>query len=407
MGVKAVVYNFIHVDIQCFFACTPQALMAGASVSLYGSFAGISAGLDVYIDVLITWDPFYIFARLGITVWFEFFGRHEIGVKLQIHTPPFGGVATIDLLLVSFDIEFGNNQPTQIPPPLFEFFTSQLGVPAKQSGSNGASVSAFNSTSDAGLFRIEITAGRTTKPPADSKKQEGIDAAIPVLPEFKFTVITKLPIGEPGAGATLNPPSQLNGEVDLPLCKAMMDKPSHLTITAPQVNQSRQTRLIDFFPAANFGDKLPAAQADDSARDAIGKIDTQHPSIPLSDGIEVEYRAIEDPPNSGYLQSSQEEFSKKDNKEEYPLPLAWAKPGKQSHRITNSAVRFADKAANTKISPRVPKKSSRDLATAENIGRGFASWGWVFTTADVSSIDSVRPSTNPVRQHHPGWSHCR
>jgi len=33
----------------------PQALMgAGASVSLYAKFAGISAGLGFYIDVLIT-----------------------------------------------------------------------------------------------------------------------------------------------------------------------------------------------------------------------------------------------------------------------------------------------------------------------------------------------------------------
>lgn len=60
VGVKATVYNFVHLSIEVFFCCTPQALMAGARASLWAEFAGIEAGLDVYVDVLMKWDPFFL-----------------------------------------------------------------------------------------------------------------------------------------------------------------------------------------------------------------------------------------------------------------------------------------------------------------------------------------------------------
>ena len=53
VGVKATVYDFVHLSIEVFFCCTPQALMAGAKASLWAEFAGIEAGLDVYVDVLM------------------------------------------------------------------------------------------------------------------------------------------------------------------------------------------------------------------------------------------------------------------------------------------------------------------------------------------------------------------
>ena len=111
ISVSANVFGFVHLSIQCFFACTPQALMAGASVSLSATFAGIGAGLDVYIDVFIQWDPFFILATMGVDLWFEFLGRHDIGVDLTIQTPPFGGLAHISLFIVSFDVSFAQPGP--------------------------------------------------------------------------------------------------------------------------------------------------------------------------------------------------------------------------------------------------------------------------------------------------------
>jgi hypothetical protein len=67
---------------------------------------------------------------MGVVVWFEFMGRHEIGVHLEIHTPPLGGVATIDLALVSFDIEFGKKLGSTPRLTIPQFIENQLGVEA-------------------------------------------------------------------------------------------------------------------------------------------------------------------------------------------------------------------------------------------------------------------------------------
>ena len=134
VGCKATLYDFVHLTIEVFFACTPQALMAGAKASLWAEFMGIAAGLDVYVDVLMMWDPFFLIARLGICIWFEFFGRHEIGVELEIWTPEFGGRATIDLALVSFTVSFGTELARPGPPPIADFLSAQLALPAKRQG---------------------------------------------------------------------------------------------------------------------------------------------------------------------------------------------------------------------------------------------------------------------------------
>jgi|GEM_PF-5672998 len=389
VGVKAKIYNFIHVDVQCFFACTPQALMAGASVSLYAKFAGIAAGLDVYVDVLIQWDPFYIQARIAVTVWFEFMGRHEIGVDLQIHTPPFGGIATIHLFFVSFDLSFGDNLSKKPAPPLFEFITSQLGVPATVYKNKGATMAALNTASSAGLIHVDVTEGRTNQPAENAKEQEGTVSPITVNSEFRFTVRTKLPIGEIGADSSMMIPSLLSGFTNLPLCN-LVEKAGTFTVKGPNIGLAIQKRLIDFFPAATFGTKLDGAEENGSARDAIASIDTDKPSVPLSDGIEISYRATEDPINAGYLNaSSTEEYSSaldaygKAPGEEFPLPLAWVKPATQTFRATKNTIRFSALPLKTKISPAIPHQSSREMATSRNAQRVSPPWQVFLSTATI------------------------
>jgi hypothetical protein len=380
VGVKAVVYNFVHVDVQCFFACTPQALMAGASVSLYAEFAGISAGLDVYVDVLITWDPFYIHAWMGVTVWFHFMGRHEIGVDLEVYTPPFGGKAHIHIFVVSFTVSFGSGPKQPPPPPLPEFITGQLGVPATKSGA-ATTLAAFNTSSAAGLFRVDVTDGRATKVSGDSKLQEGIGSAIPVNSEFGFTVTTRLPISEPGVSASMSGAAKLQGQIDIPLC-SIMDVNSTFTVTSPNITLAGLTRLIDWFPAATFGDKLQAAQSGSSARDMIGNMNTDGPSIPLSDGIEISYVAKMNGA-SGFLSGAQEEYSSA--KEDMPLPLVWNRTIPQEFLVSKSLISFATLQPSTKIKPRVPIQSRRVLAAQANVFRAKQPW-----KVTVSAGDTLR-----------------
>jgi len=325
VGAKAVVYNFVHLSVEVFFCCTPQALMAGAKASLWAEFMGIEAGLDVYVDVLMKWDPFFLRARLGVHVWFVFFGRHEIGVDLDIWTPEFGGEATIDLALIEFTVEFGAKLDAPPAPPLFEFVSKQLGVPAK-SWNGGARTAAFSTDSGAGLFRIEFLTGRPGKePPAKDDQQEGLNAADPVrlAPEWSYLLRTRLPLGK--VNIQSDPALTISGEIDLPLCtdKAhnWLDRPSSLTISSPKSAETKRQWLADYFPAANFGDPVPEAQA--TERDSVSKLKTDQPSIPLIEGMIVRYDPILAPAPG--LTAASGEFS--DQNDTYPVPLGVGNPG--------------------------------------------------------------------------------
>lgn len=360
VGCKAVVYNFVHLSVECFFACSPQALMAGAAVSLWAEFAGIGAGLDVYLDVFIRWDPFFLLARMGVTVWFEFFGRHEIGVDLEIHTPPFGGVATIDLALVSFDIAFGAEIDDQPWPLLHEFVSSQLGVPA--SLSDGLThVDTFNAEDQAGLVRVDFLSGRTAKAELpDSAKQEGVDQPVSMAAEFSFSVRTRLPIKEGYVDANIQPPTTLSGEVDLPLCNKL-DLTTELRVSAANISNSRRERVTDFFPAANFGDPLPSAQADDKgARQSVGDIDTSKASIALTEGTIFHYEALLDSPPS--LTAKSQEDSLPD--EEYPLPLGDPESGQVGFKFPKMTTLFSPAPLAVHFTPKAAIVGRRQAALA-------------------------------------------
>ncbi|MBI1352983.1 MAG: hypothetical protein GC160_01470 [Acidobacteria bacterium] len=325
VGVTATVYGFIKMSVQCYFATTPQAMMAGASVSLSAEFAGIGAGLDVYIDVYIQWDPFFIQGRLGVVVWFEFMGRHEIGVKLEIHTPPLGGVATIDLLLVSFDIEFGDQLNGTPPLPIPDFFEKQLGVESDPWSAEGARVAALSTADRAGLFRLDLLWGRTAKAESESDAQEGVSASDPIRvgSEFAFSVRTRLPLGAIQALVGPFPPNavSISSSVDLPLCPNADDLDSTLRIEGPQVGQALPALLDDAFPAAQFGAEIQVAQPDSFAKALIGQVKTDEAVVDLTEGLSFTYLPKFEPAEAkDWDILTTEEPSLGD--ERYPLPLA-------------------------------------------------------------------------------------
>lgn len=357
VGVKCIVYGFIRMSVECFFACTPQALMAGASVTLCAEFAGIGCGLDVYIDVFIRYDPFFLQATMAVCLWFEFMGRHEIGVDLKIHTPPLGGTATIDLLLISFDVDFGSGLAKPPAPRIDQFITKQLGTPADRDGSK-AVVRAFNADDAAGLFRFDLLRGRTTKPQSTSAKQEGIGTPLPVNAEFAFSVKTKIPVNESNPNSPVG--ASLTGEVDLALCD-LPDLDTTLTVSGPKINLSQRQRLANYFPTSLFGEPLSAAQADDSgARQAVAKMASGDPAIALTEGIAFDYVAPLTPFPATPLVGLAEEDSLAN--EEYPLPLGWPNQTPQPWRVAKSTTVFKNVPFTIQIKPKVPKKSLQEAA---------------------------------------------
>jgi hypothetical protein len=356
VAVRCTVYGFIRMTVECFFACTPKALMAGASVSLTAEFAGIGCGLDVYIDVYIRWDPFYLQARLGVALWFEFFGRHEIGVDLEIWTPPFGGIATIDLALVSFDVEFGADLHPPPPPKLFEFLNTHAQIPAKQDN-NKAEIAAFNTDDAAGLFRIDFTEGRTTKPQADSPKQEGIGTPVPMATEFAFTAKTRLPLNygmvtEPGVPA-------VQGKINVPLCELYgMGSNFFITFTNLDLSPKIEKYLKDLFPAAQFGDKVEAAQS--AARQAVAGIETDKAALALWDGYSIRCEAkLSASPVAITAKSFEDSIGLE---EEYPLPLSLPSGTPAPNAMPKAKYRLSTTAAFPVLQASGTTMSSRDHA---------------------------------------------
>jgi len=352
VSVKTMLWGFVHFSIECFFACTPQALMAGASVSLSATFAGIGAGLDVYVDVFIQWDPFFILADMGVNIWFEFLGRHEIGVDLTIHTPPFGGVAHISLFIVSFDVSFGDSLNSGPPPiTVADFFTRHLNVPATATGMlNDANVALFNTATAAGLVRIIFTSGKTIQQQADTQKQqEGTSSPVPVAPEFSFLVRTHLPFaptGTPGASTqgSLHLPLCALGDLNVELTVAVKDDTTNAAIAVPAADITPTTGM---YPLANFGDAPLVAQADnDAARSSVAKIDTSHPAVQLMDGLQFNMQANIAPSNlTGTMKGPEEQPSLPS--EIYPLPLSWPTTVTPVYRMPQARLNYLASAAAT------------------------------------------------------------
>ena len=295
VGAKASLYDFVHLSVEVFFACTPQALMAGAKAAFWAEFMGIAAGCEVYVDVLITWDPFFLRAGIGVVLWFEFFGRHEIGVHLDIYTPEFGGTATIDLAIVSFEVSFGDELDVPPAPSIAEFMVNQLALPATDfhhadTLDVGARVPRFNTEESPGLLRLEFLSGRVgAVAPEESEPQEGTDATAPVHlgPEWSFLVRTRFPLDVAPEDVPPGPsmhPRVITGAVNLPLCQRT-GLASRLAVVSPTLDDPDVSDAIgcvwltDFHPAATFGpDELASSE---TGSQAVATLDSKNPSVSL------------------------------------------------------------------------------------------------------------------------------
>ncbi|HZN95915.1 MAG TPA: DUF6603 domain-containing protein, partial [Myxococcales bacterium] len=323
--VRATLWGYVNLSVSCFFTLTAHEIMAGAAVSLWGEFAGISAGLDVYVDVLIRWDPFYLVARMGVCVWFVFMGRHEIGVDLKIYTPEFGGEATIDLFLVSFTISFGADEARPPPLPVKDFAKNHLRL-APSGGEHSVTVPSFTKGDTQGLFRLDVGWGRTVEK-AESKEdesQEGLEdsTAIPVNVEFGLVVKSRMPLMN--AAADSQSPGRYKGKLHLPLCE-IADLDGHVGVFAEKgataIGPSSRRRVTRAFPTSAYGSQeLEETQASAANRaDLVQAAAAAAKTINGMGGVTLEYKAEPKPPQSPVVKGTEE--LEHDTADFYPLPL--------------------------------------------------------------------------------------
>jgi hypothetical protein len=101
-----------------YFAMTPACLMAGTSMEANWSSGDLSAWFDADADFLLYWRPFRYLAHIDTSIGVSYRLNLlftsvtitvHVGVGIDVHGPPFGGSAYIDLDVVSFTVSFGDS----------------------------------------------------------------------------------------------------------------------------------------------------------------------------------------------------------------------------------------------------------------------------------------------------------
>jgi hypothetical protein len=119
LGLNWPVNENLSIKGGVYFALTPSCLMLGARLEATFHSGRISAWFTAYLDVIINWSPLYFEAELGISLRVEasFFLttiKVTIAASIQMWGPPVGGIAQIDLTVISFDIKFGEPRPKKL-----------------------------------------------------------------------------------------------------------------------------------------------------------------------------------------------------------------------------------------------------------------------------------------------------
>lgn len=106
---------------QCYFALTPGMFMAGGSLNATWNLDVVKAWFTLGCDFLIAWAPFHyeatVYVSMGCSVNMGLFTLNvSVGADVELWGPPFGGVAHVDLDVITFTISFGDDRTP--PPPV-------------------------------------------------------------------------------------------------------------------------------------------------------------------------------------------------------------------------------------------------------------------------------------------------
>ena len=245
-----------------YFALTPSAMMAGGSLEATWDSGIFSAWFDVSLDILIQWRPFYYEAdfhmSLGVSfdlkIWFVHvhFSFH-IGADIGIQGPPFHGHAHIDLDVVSFTIDFGDQagKPDNLTWPEFrQMLPGNAANDATNSDllaikvSNGLTQDLTNSTNSVSGAATTDTLSATNSDP--SWVVNGSTCS--------FTIQSSLPITETASGkvsVTASPTSADIGVLPMGESSAsgllqvvIKDKDGNLVAAQTPDNATNTTQLL-------------------------------------------------------------------------------------------------------------------------------------------------------------------
>ncbi|WP_372497827.1 DUF6603 domain-containing protein, partial [Streptomyces clavuligerus] len=129
--------DVVTVRGEAYCALTPAALMAGGRLEVAFHSGIVDAWLSARLDALIQWKPFWFRLGIGVRIGFSvdlwlFTVRGEVGVDLDLWGPRVGGIATVHLWCIDFDISFGASAQKDPPPVPWSEFQEQLPAPEER-----------------------------------------------------------------------------------------------------------------------------------------------------------------------------------------------------------------------------------------------------------------------------------
>jgi hypothetical protein len=95
-----------------YFAVTPSCMMIGARIEAVFHSGRVSAWFTAYMDAIISWSPLHLELDMGVSLKIEanFFLTSisiTISSTIKMWGPPLGGLARVDISLLSLEIPFG------------------------------------------------------------------------------------------------------------------------------------------------------------------------------------------------------------------------------------------------------------------------------------------------------------
>ena len=121
IGIHGQLADALTITGEAYLALTPSCVMAGIKLAAVFDTDIVTAAFVAYADFIVAWAPFHYDGHVGIGIAVSLKSlrslKLELSADLHVWGPPFAGRARVWYWIVSFTVEFGDNNGTK-PPPL-------------------------------------------------------------------------------------------------------------------------------------------------------------------------------------------------------------------------------------------------------------------------------------------------
>jgi hypothetical protein len=136
LGFNWAVSDVVSIKGDAYFALTTSCIMAGGGLEVLFHDGDLQAWFTAHADFLISWHPFFYLAEIAVSIGASYrlnllFCHKTIsislGAQLNLWGPPTGGKVRIDLVVISFTVNFGSDSAgAQKNPLVWDEFKSLL-----------------------------------------------------------------------------------------------------------------------------------------------------------------------------------------------------------------------------------------------------------------------------------------